>query len=460
MGTSTRRKSYQDTPSSRTKKQRTSSKKKKRAPAAAEPAEPTREELAEANAALKAKIAKQEAHQVKLLAYAAQNSGTAPKKSAKKGLNESLERAIREIIRTKLFRKVKFVSSEEQEEAFARMVLEELGYDFKNKEEEQDWIDRHRSAISSMLAGQRNYVQNLVKKDAKTWYDQHGKTLPTKEDIFKCLTRKIDFKNAGEKEIMTWWVDKVLAHAPGNNHDWSVSVRHFATISEAAPQDNTRRLYMTPATEAFAALVFYNCRDAWMEQFKLKEEYPDREIIQAQEVLREGHHKYEAPPDGVVLPLDVDGKPEYQFRKGGKLAVIHPKFKGKYTKPDCGSDTFGGWTPTGLNKFNKLVKDNKTARKEGKGRKCMALEYGILSHLRDTNGIKAKTYADHLRNKRKRKRDDGADVEALPDTWGDDSEASDDEDEGSEEDSGKEGEDGEDDDDKEQEEEEEPAGED
>ncbi len=192
---------------------------------------------------------------------------------------------------------------------------------------------------------------------------------------------------------------------------------------------------MPPSTEAFAVLAFENCHDCWLEQFALKELFPAYKLAPSKKLLKEGDEKWVPIPRGsdgnpLVVPKDKDGVPEYQFKKGTEIGMLGAKYKGVYTKSDCGSDKSGGWTNEGLTRFNTLVAANKAARATELGG---TLEQQVLEHLRQVNGVTESNHALHLRS-RSRKRKGSTEPEEKVGTWEDDSEPEpeDNEDEGEE----------------------------
>ncbi len=382
------------------------------------PPPPNAEDLQAAVAKLQAQNAKLLEEKAKMIDLTTQSAASSRRSSGKKPQSRMIRYLHGEIV-SKTWRTIKFVTDEEQEEKFARKLAR--GLVTINQDQLPAWIEAHVATICSQLNGHRSYVINQLKGDAYRWWCNHGKTLPSVEDIVRCLERNIDMKNDYGKELMVWWVDTFLAHAAGNQHDWNKAKRWYGTISTMAPQNRARKLYMPASTEAFAALAYENCRAAWLEQFALKDEFPDYKLVVSKMVVKEGDKTWAAAPEGtdgnpVVPPSDANGVPDYQFLQGMQIGCLHPKYKGQYSKSDCGSERAGGWTDDGLHRFNELVALNKAARATEDGQ---ALEQEVLDRLRQMHGITAISHALHLTSK-KRKRKDPKEPTAKINTWDDD----------------------------------------
>jgi hypothetical protein len=124
---------------------------------------------------------------------------------------------------------------------------------------------------------------------------------------------------------MVWYVDSWLEQAATSEY-WNKKIRYFKMPTSTFQYDGKPRDYVTPASEAFGLLVYDNCRDKWMKQYEWKQQ-------------------------GKALPK-------------GKKDPNWKMFAAKYTDPNSGSKTGGGWKPEGLVKYEEYMNLIKKLRVE------------------------------------------------------------------------------------------------
>ena len=124
------------------------------------------------------------------------------------------------------------------------------------------------------------------------WFDKH-KNLPTLEEIEKVWELnppgeapsdsatpeekakhvKDAAKHEKELELLTWYLDSFLPNAVGLEF-WGPNVRPFRLMTDKfdVPGDPSgkKKVLVTITSEAFALVIFANCRDKWVADFKLK----------------------------------------------------------------------------------------------------------------------------------------------------------------------------------------------
>ena len=81
------------------------------------------------------------------------------------------------------------------------------------------------------------------------------------------------------------------------------------------------------------------------------------------------------------------------------LARGNEAFQTKWSDPASGQKQHAGWHGDGLAKFKALLEAVKNGRNTAENK---AMEERILQELRTKEGITATTYAEHLRQKKKR----------------------------------------------------------
>ena len=81
--------------------------------------------------------------------------------------------------------------------------------------------------------------------------------------------------------------------------------------------------------------------------------------------------------------------------------MVHPKYSGKWTKNDSGSDQTSGWDQEGMNRYGEILALVKSAR-ENKAH-CLRFEKAYLDKKRAELGITEKTYSAEMVNKKMNK---------------------------------------------------------
>ena len=80
-------------------------------------------------------------------------------------------------------------------------------------------------------------------------------------------------KHEEELELLTWYLDCFLPYAVGLEF-WGPNVRPFKLMTDKfdVPGDPSgkKKVHVTITSEAFALVIFANCRDKWMADFTLR----------------------------------------------------------------------------------------------------------------------------------------------------------------------------------------------
>jgi len=163
-----------------------------------------------------------------------------------------------------------------------------------------------------------------------------------------------------------------MPKAAGVSKVWNDQIKYYGLLSTHHPLDSPEKIYITPQTEAFAALIWENSRDRWPLLFAHKSKNPGR-ITYVKDKSKKGNIK----PGYTAIDISENDK-----------------FKGKYTKSDSGQTAMGGWSADGLRRYVDLVKINKEARKK---RTTPDLENKILGIVRKQAGIKGNTSEEQRR---------------------------------------------------------------
>lgn len=317
-------------------------------------------------------------------------------KAKKKGRdteNDELRSRIKEIIAQKFWRAIKFVPPGDDQETklfnMVRVAMIKEGtisppYRASKRQEEaweKGWLEENGAIIASEFNSHRNYVQSVMKGAARKYWEDNNETLPSVDKILACARRTIDVNDPEDVRIFTWYWDCLLPQVTGNNRDWQPGIRHYATISEAAPQDTPAKLYMTASHEAFAATHYNSYRDSWLEQWQLKKANPGKSIIPAK-----------------IRPPGVDDSVEFLVG-ATSIRCYAAKYKAKWTSSDTGAERTGGWSKEGKKAYQDLLVEVKKARSVAQNRQK---EQILLDSLRKNLGLTATSYEEERRKKRRK----------------------------------------------------------
>ena len=296
-------------------------------------------------------------------------SGSKNRKDAK---NSAMKSVIKGVIKTKVWRLVKFVSTEEDLKRAAIKILGLSGiqgYDITSKEPEEvakvdEWCDENSQIVSSQLNDHRSYVVSRIKDVCFEYLDEHvGKELPSIQQILYILDRD----TRSQEAVFIWWWDKVLEKATGNTIHWNQDIRYYETISASLVGNTPKVLNMTSSTEAFAAVCYESNRQKWHRMHQLKKENPKKKHIKI--FKNAGEVKNRNPAHHYAYTDD------------------YPELESTYTDSKAGQQKFGGWKTAGLDKFVKLRIANAKARRTTGGKELEAL---TLAKLREVQGITSK----------------------------------------------------------------------
>lgn len=143
-------------------------------------------------------------------------------------------------------------------------------------------------------------------------------------------------KHERSLEVLTWWLDSFMPHAVGLDF-WGPDIRcfYFMTDLTLIPGDPSgkQKVYVTVTSEAFAHLLFANCRDKWQAT---------HEYVKAHQ---KGSKKVRVPA------YDKDD------------ATTHV-YQNKWSNSRTGQVVGGGWSEEALGYFNKKKQDVLAFRKD------------------------------------------------------------------------------------------------
>jgi hypothetical protein len=264
-------------------------------------------------------------------------------------VNLDILKLCKEITKNKLWRKRKFISDADGENKAAEFVLGKLDLpEMKNIDVKASMIKTYKCQIKKALYAQKNYVSSEFKKVVWAMF-RDGKTIPTIDQIKKCISRDIQSEN--DMELMQWYWEVLLPKMIGAR-EWDVSVRYYTTISKARDAEDSKERLITVSDEAMCLLIWENCYDRWMTEWNWEQ-----------------HQK-----------TCTEEPTEKKEKK--------PKWAGKFTNSDLGQCRWGGWKAEGYQAFNEYHNLVRDARKD---KKCMQVEKKCLQELRIKHNITQQT---------------------------------------------------------------------
>lgn len=368
-------------------------------------------EVEEQLAEMQKQLDDEKAKNAKLIDLTTESLGKMGKKKPSGALTNAMQRAVRKVIRHNLWREYKFLPNEQREVEFTKMVLRGLDLPKMNKAKKKAWVQKHLSGVCSVLNTHRGYVVSILKGSAFKWYTNHKKTLPTTKEILACATRDVDLNKPKDRELFDFYWNEYLSHVAGNDHDWKPDKRHYAIISEAAPLGKPDQHYMTASNEAFAALVYENYRDAWLKQFKLKEQNGNAQLILAKNIRGGANNNAPTANNGNNNGTKEKGWEMFE----NKIYCYAQEYKGLWTQTDVGSKRAGGWKFEGVQRYIALETMIEAVRVKPE---CLEVEREFLGLLRQDLGITEDTFEQTQARKKRKRTDDDEEVEVeLPDTW-------------------------------------------
>jgi hypothetical protein len=299
------------------------------------------------------------------------NDATSGKKKSP-NLPETTKLFLRPHFKEKVWRLIKFVSSDKQLAQMATYYLKTSALASgkftkagKLSPSGAQWVENYADTLSKILNDFRSSCQNNLKKVCFSYMKaKKVSKMPKIDEFLKIIARDPDL----DKELFIWWWTEFMPKASGSSRLWNKQVYCFGTLSSMAPPSTPNEPYITASTEAFGVLVLENCASRWP----------------------------------ALLGVDKEGKAgviQYTKRdmpdKKGSNRISttrNPEFMGKYTRSDLGQKKFGGWSKEGLQRFAELCK----IAKEGRQKETTeALETDVLVMIRDENEIQGSNWTEH-----------------------------------------------------------------
>jgi len=209
-------------------------------------------------------------------------------KKAKKGM----ETLVRDVIRNKLYRIIKFITCKEVQDIAVKKVRIWLnfstlqGNDAATKRRIKEFDETYGPVVTKLLNEHRSYVTSQLKEVVHKNWEAHERSLPSREQLLNLIGRDfalaeppaegLDEEDYG---LLRWWWTEVLPKACGTQSEWGPEHHYYMTVQKGAPAKRPKRYYVTPSTEAFAVWVIENNRESWPAQWAAKVEFGNYGVI-------------------------------------------------------------------------------------------------------------------------------------------------------------------------------------
>jgi hypothetical protein len=210
---------------------------------------------------------------------------------------------IQGLVKTLIFRKCKFITSEAYYNRVMAVVI-----DSEKPDDPGKFVRVYKTCVLGSLNSKRSSCQQAAADCVKALLKdkQHGSEVDPPPYSVDMLCKLRQSQTPEEKEAFLWFTNSLLECVCGKIA-WGAKKKYRSRISDAK-YDNTNESIVTVSDEAFALLLYENYIDKWITRY------------------------HNPPPPGV---------------KGSKIM-------GKYTRCSIGYSQYGGWSEGGVIRFNEL----------------------------------------------------------------------------------------------------------
>ena len=152
--------------------------------------------------------------------------------------------------------------------------------------------------------------------------------------------------------MLLWWIDEFLGFFIGPTY-WGPKIRYYKMLTDATYVShlNQQKVCVTITSEAFARLMYVNCRKKWINTFEFKQQNGEKAII-----------------------------------PNTKLDKETPKYQGKWSDTMTGRVKGAGWDPACKKVFNAYINDISKTRADDEAKDW--IKHKLARKLmRDRNNI-------------------------------------------------------------------------
>lgn len=218
-----------------------------------------------------------------------------------------------------------------------------------------------------------------VKEIEEVWDIPPSPKIPANETPEQAEARK----NTPEQQkydrkvaVLLWWLDEFLPHAVGLEF-WGPDVRCFHLITDKAIIDGdpsgVPKVYVTVTSEAFAHVLFANCRDNWTAQAKFAK---NNKGTKKSRKVKAPQYKHDDPTTHV--------------------------YRNKWSNSRTGQVAGGGWDEGAFEYLAKMQQKIQKLRKAQQSEGNKLFQFG-LTLMKVTHDLELDSTKDPTKGKNKRK---------------------------------------------------------
>lgn len=189
---------------------------------------------------------------------------------------------VMDAIKHKAWKSIQFIPNEQVGTRFALKLVECMNVKGYIGEEGKDQRDRWASLYTRFSVcchnAHRSTVVNRMKGVCDKLFATNKKLYPV-EDVVRMLIRDFDPQDKDDFPIMEWYWTELIPAATGNTKDWGSNTYLFNCMSNAAPPNDPEKLYVTPAIEAFAVMMYEGNATKFEKQAEIKKQYPKKKQV-------------------------------------------------------------------------------------------------------------------------------------------------------------------------------------
>ena len=195
------------------------------------------------------------------------------KKELSHNMNDEMKNLMANCIKTKVFKKVKFLSCPKDENECMDQIVEHSG-----SPEHDDSTEEGRNSITAFKStcGEHcvselnklcNCVQTSLKKKFDVWLDDNQGNMPNFQDLCQCAGRKLDLSVEENQKTALFHFDELVPKMTAHAKHCSDKTRHHEVVSKAKSDAKQPHLDVTAEMEALGSLMIENNFGRWSAEF-------------------------------------------------------------------------------------------------------------------------------------------------------------------------------------------------
>ena len=252
-------------------------------------------------------------------------------------ISTEMQEAVFDKTGTELWRTCKFLATPKQQDLAMLIVMRQIPAAAKYLPPEGDELEcqavarNFNNTYGTTLTKRLNALRNQTQSGLGSAYVARAKknlVMPNPKQFLQIVMRE-GLQDDGiltqeevdqHQEWFMWYWDHCLVKIAGQKN-WGQNVRRYCPISSGHPADDPKKKYITSSHEAFLVLCYENC--------------------------------------GQRFPYMAE-----KAMLGKEVNKMSQRYQSKYTRPNVGQQTWGGWDAPSRYRYIELVKAIKKAKRE------------------------------------------------------------------------------------------------